>query len=143
MNDTLTNLHVPHPGEFIREELDARGWTQRDLAFVLGVPEQAVNMIVTGKRGISPDMAKAFGTAFDVPAEFFSNLQNAYDLSRARAPDPAIERRALLQKTYPIREMIKRGWLEASETSLLEAQLMRFFEVKQFTEIPHFQHAAK
>src|SRR5947207_9612789 len=99
-NDTLTVLPVPHPGEFIREELEAREWTQRDLAFVLGVPEQAVNMLVTGKRGISPDMAKALGTAFDVPAEFFSNLQNAYDLSKAREPDPAIERRALLQKTF-------------------------------------------
>lgn len=76
---------VPHPGQFIAEELEARGWLQRDLAFILGMPEQAVNMIISGKRGISPEMAKALGDAFDVPAEFLSNLQNAYEMARARA----------------------------------------------------------
>src|SRR4051794_1751968 len=106
---------VPHPGYFIREELEAREWTQRDLAYVLGVAEQAINMIVSGKRGISAEMAKAFGKAFDVPAEFFANLQNAYDLARAREPDPAVARKARLQNCYPIREMIKRGWLVDSD----------------------------
>lgn len=72
---------VPHPGEFIREELDARGWSQRDLAFILGCPEQAVGMIVSGRRGISAEMAKSLGDAFEVSAEFFANLQKAYELS--------------------------------------------------------------
>ena len=74
---------VPHPGEFIREELEARGWLQRDLAYILGVPEQAVNMILAGKRGISPDMAKALGDAFDVHPEFFANLQKSFEMANA------------------------------------------------------------
>lgn len=78
-----TKKLVRHPGEIIREELEARGWMQRDLAFVLGIPEQAVNMIISGKRGISPEMAKQLGEAFDVLAEFFMNLQRTYDLSKA------------------------------------------------------------
>lgn len=80
----MTNIVVPHPGEFIKEELDARGWSQRDLAYILGCPEQAVNLIVAGRRGISAEMAKAMGDAFDVPGEFFANLQKMYDLSQAR-----------------------------------------------------------
>lgn len=71
---------IPHPGEFIREELEARGWSQRDLAYILGVSEQAVNLIVSGKRGISPEMAKALGQAFGVSAEYFVNLQRAYEM---------------------------------------------------------------
>jgi HTH-type transcriptional regulator/antitoxin HigA len=78
---------IPYPGVFIREELEERGWSQRDLAFVLGTPEQAVNMILSGKRGISPDMAMALGDAFDVSHEFFANLQKVYDMSHARTPD--------------------------------------------------------
>jgi HTH-type transcriptional regulator/antitoxin HigA len=101
---------VPHPGEFIAEELEARGWLQRDLAYILGVPEQGINMIISGKRGISPEMAKALGEAFDVSPVFFSNLQNAFEMSRASAPDPSIAKRALFQSAYPVREMIKRGW---------------------------------
>jgi HTH-type transcriptional regulator/antitoxin HigA len=134
---------TPPPGFFIKEELDARGWGQRDLAYILGVHEQAVNMIVSGKRGISPDMAKALGDAFDVPAEFFANLQKAFDLAQARDPDPDIARRARLQSSYPVREMIKRGWLEDTDGTMLEIQMARFFEVGDTNEIPHLPHAAK
>jgi HTH-type transcriptional regulator/antitoxin HigA len=134
---------VPHPGYFIREELEARGWTQRDLAYILGVPDQAVNMLVSGKRGISPEMAKALGEAFDVHPDLFANLQRAYDMSRARDPDPGVTRRARLQSVYPVREMIKRGWLEDTDAAMLEAQMARFFEVKSTVDVPHLAHAAK
>jgi HTH-type transcriptional regulator/antitoxin HigA len=134
---------IPTPGYFIREELEARDWTQRDLAFVLGIPEQAVNMLVSGKRGISADMARSLGEAFDVSAEFFANLQKVHDLSRARDPDPGVTRKARLQSSYPLREMIKRGWFVDSSAEMLEAQMARFFGKKSTDEIPHMAHAAK
>jgi len=135
---------VPHPGEFIKDELEARGWMQRDLAYILGVSEQSINPIMSGKRGISPEMALALSKAFDISPEYFMNLQKAHELSTARAADPAIERRAFLQTAYPIREMIKRGWFVATEdVSLLEAQFMRFFDTKILTEVPCLSHSAK
>jgi HTH-type transcriptional regulator / antitoxin HigA len=135
---------VPSPGHFIKEELDARGWTQSDLAFILGCPVQAVNLIVAGKRGISPEMSKALGVAFDVSAEFFVNLQRIYDLSKARDPDPNVARRARFLTAFPIREMIKRGWIEyTDDPALLELQMMRFFDAKSADDIPHLPHAAK
>jgi HTH-type transcriptional regulator/antitoxin HigA len=82
----MSNTWIMHPGHYIKEEMDARGWIQRDLAFILGVPEQSLNVILSGKRGISPEMAKALGKAFDVPPQFFANLQQAYDLANAREP---------------------------------------------------------
>lgn len=136
-------LDVPHPGEFIAEELEARKWSQRDLAYILGMPEQGITMIINGRRGISPDMAKAFGDAFDVNPEFFSNLQKAYEMSRASAPDPGIATRAKFQSVYPIREMIKRGWLEDTDIPMLEGQLMRFFQTNDVAAIPYLAHAAK
>lgn len=134
---------VPHPGEFLRDELEARAWSQRDLAYILGVPEQAVNMIAAGKRGISPDMARALGEAFDIDAEFFANLQKAHEMANARQPDPGIARRAKLQATYPVREMIRRGWLEDTDIAMMEAQMQRFFNVASNDDIPHLAHAAK
>jgi HTH-type transcriptional regulator/antitoxin HigA len=134
---------IQHPGFYLKEEMEARGWLQRDLAFILGIPEQAVNIIVSGKRAISPDMARALGDAFDVPAEFFANLQNAYDLSRAQEPSPAVSVRAKMQSNYPVREMIKRGWFEDGDPTLLNMQLVRFFEVAGPDEIPYLAHAAK
>ena len=134
---------VPRPGEFIAEELEAREWLQRDLAYILGISEQAVNMIINGKRGISPDMANALGDAFDVSSEFFANLQKAYEMSKARKPDPGIAKRARFQGHYPIREMIKRRWLEDTDVAMLEAQLMRFFQTNDIQSIEHPPHAAK
>jgi HTH-type transcriptional regulator/antitoxin HigA len=132
-----------HPGSYLKEEMEARGWIQRDLAFILGIPEQAVNVILSGKRGISPDMAKALADAFDVPAEFFANLQKAYDLSRANDPNPGVAVRAKMQGSYPVREMIKRGWIDDGDPALLKMQLMRFLDVTDSNEIPYLAHAAK
>lgn len=135
---------VPHPGEFIRDELDARGWAQRDLAYILGVSEQAINPIMSGKRGISPDMAQSLSKAFGISAEYFLNLQKAYELSMAREADPAIARRAKLQSVFPIREMIKRNWFEETQDiSLLEAQVMRFFRTNSLDQVPCLAHSAK
>ncbi len=134
---------VPHPGFYIREELEAREWTQRDLAYILGTPEQAVNMIISGKRGISPEMAKALGKAFDVNPNLFANLQRSYDMARAREPDPGVGRRARLQTAYPVREMIKRGWIHDTDATLLEVQMAQFFTVANSDDIPHIEHAAR
>lgn len=134
---------VPHPGEFIRDELDARGWSQRDLAYILGVSEQAVNVIVSGKRGISPEMARALGEAFEVSAEYFANLQKMYEMANAKAPDPGISRRASLQSVFPVREMIKRQWLADTDIVLLELQMMRFFNKNNLDDIPYLAHAAR
>lgn len=135
---------VPHPGEFIRDELEARRWAQRDLAYILGVKEQAINPIMSGKRGISPDMAQSLSKAFGISAEYFMNLQKAYELSIASEADPAIERRAKLQSVFPIREMIKRNWFEdTQDISLLEAQVMRFFRTNSLDQVPCLTHNAK
>lgn len=133
---------VDLPGDIIKEELAARGWSQRDLAYVLGMTEQQLNPMLSGKRAITPDMARALGDAFDVPAEFFANLQKKYDLSRARNPDPAVKLRAALQSVYPIREMIRRGWIEEADPALLVLQVERFFEVPNLSEAPKLGNSA-
>lgn len=133
---------IKHPGYYLKEEMEERGWSQRDLAFILGCPEQAVNMITSGKRGISPEMAKALGEAFDINSDTFANLQKAYDMAHADDPDPGVTVRAKMQNRYPVREMIKRGWIEPSDAAMLETQLTRFFEVESADEIPYLAHAA-
>ena len=73
-------------------------------------------------------MALALGAAFDENPEFFSNLQNRYDLALAKQPDPNVKRRATLQSKYPLRDMMKRGWIQECDTSLMEMQIARFYE---------------
>ena len=50
---------VFQPGEYLRDELNARGWTQGDFAKIIGRPLQVVNEIVNGKKRITVETAKA------------------------------------------------------------------------------------
>jgi HTH-type transcriptional regulator/antitoxin HigA len=71
------------PGDFIREELDARGWTQGDLAKIMGRPEPAINQMINNKRGITAESALELAAAFGTSPEFWMNLDAAYRLHQA------------------------------------------------------------
>ncbi|WP_299890501.1 HigA family addiction module antitoxin [uncultured Ruegeria sp.] len=146
--DNLDLLPTELPGEFITEELDARGMTQADLAFVLGWDAGQLNRLLKGKTSITPDTANLLADAFDMPAEFFMNLQQMYDLSRAKKADPSVKTRATWS-IFPVREMINRGWISDTESSLLDLQMTRFFDKSDISEVPFVSdaplmaHAAK
>ncbi len=140
--------HIDHPGTFILEEMEAREWMQVDLAYILGMSPQQLNPILKGKNSITPDLANSLGDAFDVPAELFANLQKIYDLQKAKLPDPGVRTRARWASKFPVREMIKRGWIEETEADLLDVQMMRFFNTNSIDSIPMFggeemRHVAK
>jgi HTH-type transcriptional regulator/antitoxin HigA len=143
MKNIKNNYMPPHVGEYIQEELETREWSQQDLAYILGKDSAYINKILAGRHGVSPEMAKALAKAFDMSPEFFLNLQKAYDLSRATEPDASVSFKASIQNQYPIREMIKRGWIKDTNTDLLKEQFCRFFGVEHYDAIPHLSHAAK
>lgn len=126
---------TPPPGDFILREIIARGWTQRDLAYVLGIADSAVNRLISGKVGITADTARALADAFDLEAEFFMNLQAAYDVARARTPDPGVAKKGRLQTIFPIREMIKREWLPEGDVASMEGHLLSFFKARSLDTV--------
>jgi HTH-type transcriptional regulator/antitoxin HigA len=133
------------PAEILRGAMKAKGWTQSDLAYVLGLRGgTGINLILSGKRGISAEMAKLLATAFDIPATSFALAQAQWELEQAPNPHPDVRARARVQAQYPLREMMKRGWIkEDAEGDKLNAQLCSFFNVSSVSEAPHISHAAK
>jgi HTH-type transcriptional regulator/antitoxin HigA len=132
------------PGEYIREELVERGWTQIDLAEILGRPPQVVNEIVAGKRSITPETAKGLADAFGTSAQLWMNLEASYQLSRVSSKDDTVSKRALLYGLAPIKEMQRRGWIEATNNAeILEAQILGFFEITSLDQPICFHHAAR
>src|SRR5262245_30307837 len=115
---TTMNARMPAevfaPGEFLKEELEARGWTQVELAEILGRPQRVVSEIISGKRAITPETAKGLAAAFGTSAQFWMNLETAYQLSKTKIEEEEVSRRAKLYGTFPVKEMLKRGWIEAS-----------------------------
>ena len=89
-------------------------------------------------------MAKALAVAFDVHPEFFANLQKAYDLATAKEPDPSVSFRARVQSVYPVRDMIKRGWIEDSnDPEIFEAEFCQFFRARNLDGVPRVAQSAK
>jgi HTH-type transcriptional regulator / antitoxin HigA len=72
------------PGDFLREELEARGWTQSDLAQRMGRPLRSINEVVNGKKAITAETAIGLGDALGTSAEYWMNLESVYRLHLAR-----------------------------------------------------------
>ena len=83
-----------HPGLVLSEDfLKPMGISANHLALQTRMPATRVGQIVHGRRGVSPDTALRLAHYFGTSAEFWLNLQAAYDLSKARLElDRAIER---------------------------------------------------
>jgi addiction module HigA family antidote len=86
----------PHPGLSVRHDcLEPLGLSVTDAARALGVTRQALNNLVNGKSGISPEMAIRLDKAFGGGAEVWLGLQLDYDLAQARKNERAIKVRRL------------------------------------------------
>ncbi len=137
------------PGQLIEALLAERGWSQRLLAVILGVNETGLNKLIAGKKPVDAQMAVLLGEIFNLQAESFLELQQAYDLAQARItvrPDPGRANRAHLFGGLPVTEMIKRGWLEADDVRdvpAVERALVKFFGVGSVDEIEILPHATK
>jgi addiction module HigA family antidote len=85
----IDNLPPIHPGNFLRDELEALGLSARKFAAHIHVPHNAVTGILNGERSVSAQMAIRLGQAFGTTPQYWMNLQSIYDLKRARAAMPA------------------------------------------------------
>ena len=57
MNNDLRPYMPTHPGEVLKDELQARGISQKKFSSLIGVSYTLLNEILNGKRPISADMS--------------------------------------------------------------------------------------
>lgn len=77
----MTNKMRPiHPGEILKDELEALGLSANAFAKELGVPVNRITSIINGKRSITADTALRLSLFFGTTAEFWLNLQTSHDL---------------------------------------------------------------
>ena len=82
-----------HPGETLREDLDALGMSAAELARRIEVPVNRITEILNGRRAVTGDTALRLGRFFGTSGEFWLNLQKLYELRRAEQKNgPAIAR---------------------------------------------------
>ena len=80
----MNGMRPIHPGEILREEfMEPHGLSANALAIALRVPASRINDISLERRAISPDTALRLARYFNTSAEFWTNLQSAFDLKVA------------------------------------------------------------
>ena len=110
--DPWDGLEV-HPGYTLRQEIEARGMSQRELAARMGRPEQIISDIVNGKKTITPATALELEPVLGIPAQYWVKLVTEYSGARARAVERVqLEAQVPLLKEFRYNELVKRGWIE-------------------------------
>lgn len=134
----------PTAGEVIQEELKRRGWTQEHLADILGKHRPEVSNLVSGKTGVSPEMAVLLSAALGNPPEFWLALENSRQLSLIPQTAEDVKKRLRILQVAPVKEMQKRGWIRSGlSDEVLETELCRFFGVTSLDEEPSVLVAAR
>jgi len=81
----ITQRMPPHPGEFLESRfLKPLGLTQAEFAEKLGVSRRRVNELLRGRRAFTLDTAVRLAQFFGNDAEFWLQLQLAWDVYDAR-----------------------------------------------------------
>jgi antitoxin HigA-1 len=83
----------PHPGRIVKQDcVEPLGLTITEAARALGVTRQALNNLVNGKAGISPEMAVRLSKAFGASPEMWLRLQANFELAQVRQDEIEVER---------------------------------------------------
>ncbi|NWF46793.1 HigA family addiction module antidote protein [Hydrogenophaga sp. D2P1] len=139
-----TPAAVCPPGDILKEELAAHKWSQQELADILGRPPRLISELIGGKRAITPETAIGLSAALGSSPEYWMALETSYQLSKIRSSPESIKRKASLYERFPVREMVRKGWVDWSDDySELEQQVFRFFGIRSLSEEPVLPHAAK
>lgn len=139
MSQNLAPARVPTPGKILSRELEARGWTQKDLAEIMSRPVQTINEIIRGSKQITPETAIELSQALGTSPEFWTNLEAKYRLHLVgkEKKEQDIARKSRLYTIAPISELIKNGWIQGTNSiDELEQQVCNFFGISSLDETP-------
>lgn len=137
----LSHEFIIHPGETLKELLDDRDMSQRELSIRTCVSEAHVSKIIKGENDISVNYAKKLEYALDVDASFWINLQANYhkelvDFQECNSIKD--EEFSVLKRLKEITGYLKeKGFLSLdSHGSILVIELRRLLKISCLTQIP-------
>jgi HTH-type transcriptional regulator / antitoxin HigA len=148
MNTMLEAAEVFPAGEYLRDELEERGWTVTEFAEILARPVQVVSEILNGKKEITTDTAVSIAEALGTSPELWLNLQTSHRLFQQRQRRSSIltpiARRARLRGLLPLAEARQRGWVSKSDDlDVLEREVQALLEIDSLEVGPQFAVAAR
>ncbi len=138
----LSRELIIHPGETLKEVLEDREMSQRELAFRIALTEPYISNIVNGVKPITISLAKKLEYALGVEAAFWINLQSNYEKELSDYEEVnsiTVEEISVIKKIKDLISYMKEiGFLgEENNESMLVIELRRILKVSNLTNIPH------
>ena len=81
--DIKNGMRPVHPGEILREEIEASGVSEGAMSKALDVPFSRVTLMLEGRQGITADTALRLARYFGTSPQLWLNLQQTWELRRA------------------------------------------------------------
>ena len=72
-----------HPGDFVKEEMGARGWSMETLIEVSQLDRQLLEEVIAGHRSITPIIALGLSRAFGTGRQVWLNLNETWKRAQA------------------------------------------------------------
>lgn len=96
-NNMLSSMLI-HPGEMMKDEIIARGLTQKDLAQKMGVSYTVFNEILNGKRPVTTEYALLLEAALGTDANIWLGLQADYNMQKMKQDRSFMKRLEVIRK---------------------------------------------
>ncbi len=144
-NDYYSPDIAIHPGETLKETLDALQMTQVDLADRTGLTPKTINEIIKGKNPITSDTALKLSVVFGMSSSFWNNLQKNYEETISKlASEKILEKETSLLKNFSCySELCVLGFVEATRDKLEKVyHLQKFFGVSSLSLVPKIHRVA-
>lgn len=125
-----TYVAIP-PGARIKEQLEYRKQSQKELAARMGISEKHMSHLINGDVALTPDMAVKLEIVLGVPASFWNGLEATYREKIAKIKfENAMDTDEEIVKELPYDQLAAAGWVP--ETEILQERVLnlrKFFEV--------------
>lgn len=102
MAEERFGAYPTHPGEILKDEIEARGISQRKLAAEIGMSHTALNEILNAKRSVTTTTAYLLEAALDIPASSMLKLQMRYDMQTTKSDKGFMERLASIRQVAAV-----------------------------------------
>ena len=96
-NNMMSSMLI-HTGEMIKDEIIARGITQKELAQQMGVSYTVFNEILNGKRPITTEYALLLEAALGTDANIWIGLQVDYNMQKMKKDNSFMKRLERIRK---------------------------------------------
>ena len=94
----MMSSNLIHPGEMIKDEIIARGITQKELARQMGVSYTVFNEILNGKRPVTTEYAMLLEAALGIDANIWLRLQADYNMQKMKQDKSFMKRLENIRK---------------------------------------------